>query len=275
MWKLLILVTVVGVAYASLAVASPGWVLDEKIDPLTDEKVSTATSSYSVGLVQRSAFVRCKGTKLEVYFGFGEFLNNDQVPVRYRLDKEPLVDDKWFPSAEGAAVFAREDAEIARLLIKGNTFIIEAKDFRSQPHRASFDLSGTRKTLSRVLQQCGISEVGLDQEVEGLRHEIALDLERWGQKNISMNKSVLRALGAYYGPQDTSIEPAFAQAVQRFYDEYIQQCRDKKLSGINCDSLQIFWNSGIKPVMPPVSAVIYERAPDELKTEAGKLRIGD
>lgn len=262
-------------AHASLAIAGQGWALDEKVDPLTDEKVTTALSSYAVGLAQRSAVVRCKGTKLEVYFGFGEFLNNDQVPVRYRLDKEPLVDEKWFPSAEGTAVFAHEDADIARLLMKGSTFIIEAEDFRGQPHRASFDLSGTKQTLSRVLKQCGVSEAGLDQEVEGLRREIALDLERWGPKNIVTNKNILRALGAYDGPQDTTIDPAFALAVQRFYDDYIQQCRENKMSGVNCGSLHIFWESGMKPVMPPVSAVIYERAPGDLKKEAGKLRMGE
>ena len=249
--------------------------MDEKTDPLTDEKVTTAISSYTVGLAQRSAVVRCKGTKLEVYFGFGEFLDNDRVPVRYRLDKEPPLDEKWFPSAEGTAVFAREDADIARLLMKGTTFIVEAKDFRGQPHRASFDLSGARQTLSRVLQQCGVSEEGLDQKVEGLRREIALDLERWGPRNISTNKSVLRALGAYDGPQDTTIDPAFALAVQHFYDDYIQQCRENKLSGVNCNSLHIFWKSGIKPIMLPVSALIYERASGDLKKEAGKLRMGE
>ncbi|OGS81731.1 MAG: hypothetical protein A2061_02540 [Gallionellales bacterium GWA2_59_43] len=129
MRKLLHAATIAGIAHASLAVASPGWVLDEKVDPLTEEKVSTAISSYAAGLAQRSAVVRCKGKKLEVYFGFGEFLDNDQVPVRYRLDKKPLVDEKWFPSAEGTAVFAREDADVARLLLKGTTFIIEAEDF--------------------------------------------------------------------------------------------------------------------------------------------------
>lgn len=264
-----------GLAYVSLATASPSWVLDEKIDPLTDQKISTAISSYSVGLAQRSAVVRCKGTKLEVYFGFGEFLNNDRVPVRYRLDKEPLAEEKWFPSAEGTAVFAGEDADIARLLLKGSTFIIEAEDFRGQPHQASFDLTGSKQTLTRVLQQCGVSEIGMDRQVEGLRREIALDLERWGPKNISMNKNILRALGVYDGPQDTTIEPAFAVAVQGFYDDYIERCRENKLSGTNCDSLHIFWKSGMKPIMPPVSAVLYERAPDELKKEAGKLRMGE
>lgn len=271
----LIAISIACLAHASTATASQRWVLDEKIDPLTDERVTTAISKYSIGLAQRSAIVRCKGTSLEVYFGFGEFLNNDRVPVRYRVDKEPLVEGKWLPSAEGTAVFAREDADIARLLLKGTTFIIEAEDFRGQPHRASFELTEARQPLSIVLQQCRVSEAGLDQEVVGLRREIALSLERWGPKNITTNKNILRELGAYDGPQDSTIEPEFALAVQRFYDNYIQQCREGKLSGTNCGSLHIFWKSGMKPVMPPVSAVIYERAPDELRKEAGKLRVGE
>ncbi len=260
------------------AVAGSGWLLDKKVDPLTDQNVVTALSSYSVGITKRTAIVRCTGAKLEVYFDFGEFLNNDLVPIRYRVDKASLVDEEWFPSADGTAVFAKEGAELARLLMGGSMLIIEAQDFRGQPHRASFDLTGANTALKPVLEQCGVSQVGMDQQIEGLRREVALELERWGPKTISMNKRILASLGAYNGAQDTSIGPDFALAVQSFYDAYISKCRDGQLRGVKnnyCYSLRVFWKAGMRPVMRAISAVIYEQSPSELKQEAGKLGMGE
>lgn len=266
---------VAALAYASAATATSGWVFSKSVDSLTDKNIATAMSSHKDGLDQRTAVVRCAGEKLEIYFGFGGFLNDDRVPVRYRLDKHPLVKAMWLPSADGSAVFATEAADLARLLMKAKTFVIEATDFRGKPYRASFGLAGAKKKISAVLKQCGLSEIGLDHQVKGLRHKIALDLERWGPKNISINKKILVALGAYNGPMDSTIEPSFALAVQRFYDNYIKQCKEGKVSGVNCSSLRIFWKSGMQPVMPPVSAVLYERAPEDLKKEEDNLTIGE
>jgi hypothetical protein len=259
------------------AIANSGWVVEKKTDPLTDEGVTTAISTYSAGRVKRTVVVRCIGKQLNVIFDFGEFLNNDQVPIRYRLNKTPLTEAKWFPSAEGTAVFADEDAEIARMLMQGGTFIVEAEDYRGQPHRSTFNLSGSSGAIQPVLKQCGLSSAGMDQEIEGLRKDIALDLERWGKKNISMGKRVLMSLGAYNGPQDSTIEPGFALAVQRFYDDYIAKCKEGKLQGVTCTAHRITWEPGWPQpqIMPPILAVIHEQAPVQLREEVGKLKMGE
>jgi hypothetical protein len=245
------------------------------VDPFTDQCVVTALASYAEGMSKRTACIRCAGAKLDVCFDFGEFLADDRVSIRYRIDKGPVANEEWFPSAEGTAVFANEPAELVRFLMRGSMLNIEAQDFRGQPHRASFDLAGASALLKAVLDNCGVSDIGMHLLVEGLRREVGLELERWGPKNISINKRILARLGAYDGALDTSIEPKFAIAVQRFYDAYISKCRDGELNGASCESLRIFWKAGMTPVMPPISAVIYERAPSDLMHEAGDLKMGE
>lgn len=245
------------------AIANADWTLKESIDPLTDEKKAYAISSYKSGTHDLSAVVRCRGADLEVFFGFSRFLNSENTPVRFRVDKAPLVEDSWATSADGTAVFPLNANEIARMLMGGNVFIIEVSDFRGQPYRASFDLSGAKEKVGKVLQLCGVSHVGLNDKAKGLRNEIANELERWGPKNISVNKRILAALGAYKGPLDEKIEPAFALAVQKFYDDFLGMCKSGKISSIMCMA------------NPPVMAVIYDRAPNQLKNEAGSLHMGD
>ena len=135
------------VAFYTVEPASAGWELEKKTDPLTDKVIATATSSYLEGTTRRAAIVRCTGLQLEVLFVFGEFLGDGNVLIKYRADRLPPVDASWLPSANGTAVFADNDADIARMLAKGTSFIIEAMDFRGQPHRSTFDLNGAAQPI--------------------------------------------------------------------------------------------------------------------------------
>lgn len=114
-----------------------------------------------------------------------------------------------------------------------------------------------------------------DSKVKGLRQEVGIELERWGSKNTYNSKKVLTVLGVYSGTENTTIEPEFALTVQQFYDRYIEQCREMKVSKGYCESLHIFWKAGIKPVMPSISSVIYELAPAGVKNEMGKIKIDE
>ncbi len=250
------------------------WTLDTKTDPFTDETVAIAVGSSGAGTNKNSAVIRCKGTEFSTYFNFREYLGNDLMEVRYRVNKEKVVEDKWLPSSKGTAIFAVDDAHLARLLMTGDSFVIEVTDFRGVGHTASFDLSGSYDAIAPVLKQCGVAEIGLHDNVPGLRLDIALDLERWGPRNISVNKQILASLGEYDGPHDSSIEPEFALAVQAFYDSYIERCRQKKISGTHCETMQIFWDNNMESDWRPlVTSVI--RASGNLKKQAGKLKIGD
>lgn len=258
-------------AAAGLVHSQTIWSLSTKNDSLTDAVVTTATLRAG----DKALTVRCNGTRLEFYVDFGRYLSSELVSVRYRIDKAALHEELWNPSATGTAIFARDDASITRDLIGGETFIIEAQDYRGQPHRASFDLGNAQDVLPGVLEKCGLGVVSLDEVVDGLRKEIALALERWGPKMTDVYMRALTDLGFYNGPIVEKVNPEFALAVQVAYDDYIERCRTRRIKGINCDAYRLLWDSGKSSMMPAVSAVLYEIAPKKMKAEAGKLRIGD
>ena len=265
--------SIIGV-FAPNSATAESWKLTKDTDPFTDETVAVATASDS-GNPTRSLVVRCKGTKFSVYVNFGEYLSNKSVVVRYRVDKQETAKEEWHPSTSGSAAFVGEEKHFARLIVSGNSLLVEALDYRGVAHRASFSLTGSAEAIGPVMEQCGVSRVGLHDMVDGLRLDMALRLERWGPRNISTYKKILISLEKYNGFPDASIEPEFALAVQDFYDTYIHQCRNRQITGTNCDILHIMWENNLEPIMPLPSSVIYERASGELKDQAGKLHLGE
>jgi hypothetical protein len=124
-----------------------------------------------------------------------------------------------------------------------------------------------------AIQDMAASHSDMADDIPGLRNEVGLALENWGPKTISSKKRILASVGAYDGPIDSSIEPGFALAVQRFYDDFIQRCRD----GSNSDSLckdaptSDTLVDGTRPPLPAIDLVISRSASGELKEEAGRL----
>lgn len=251
---------------------SMGWQLTEKQDELTDEAITTATFAELDS--RQGAVVRCKNRKLETYFSFGKYLGNKLTTVRYRIDKQPLIEEYWSPSADGTALFAREEAGIARAMLSGTNIVLEAKDFRGQPHRASFDLEGASVAIEPVLRACGTALEGLEQQVPGLSARVAQDLERWGPVYTQTQKEILASKGLYSGPIDSTIEPAFALAAQAFYDDYVARCKSGKTSGMHCRSMKLSWQLG-KEASAGVGSLIYEESSGALKRKAGNLKIKD
>jgi len=248
------------------------WTFKESTDPLTDQKISTAILSNDD---EKSIVLRCTGNKFEIYFEFGKFLSNSKVPVKYRIDKNDMVEESWYPSAKGTSVFSSESAELARNMISGKTFIIEVNDFRGQPYRSTFDISKCSEIVTKTLSNCGLKTINIRKSIDGLREEIARNIEKWGPKNISMGKRILTELKFYSGPINNEIEPDFAIAIQTFYDDYIKKCKDGEINGAMCKSLKLLSNHDKSKLIIPVTAALYELAPQSLKKEAGSLRIGD
>jgi len=249
-----------------------GWQLTEKQDALTDESVTTAT--WADAGSRQGAVVRCKNKSLEAYFTLGQYLGSKITKVRYRIDKQPLVDEYWMPSADGTAVFAREQAAIARAMLHASSIVVEATDFRGQPHRGTFNLEDASVAIEPVLRACGAPLQGMEEQVPGLSARVARDLERWGPVYTQTNKEILASKGLYSGPIDSTIEPAFALAAQAFYDDYIERCKAGKISGPNCHSMQVSWKLGKEP-STGVGSLIYDQSSGALKRKAGALKIKD
>lgn len=245
---------------AKLATAAQEWTFSTKVDALTEKRVSTAMSGQAQDVDGHAVVVRCTDGSLETYFNFGQYLGNEDITVRYRLDTQPLVEAKWSPSADGTAVFSSEPTATARLLTTGKSLIIEAVDFRGQHYRATYNLTGAAQAIEKVLQACHRSSQPLDETVKGLRHDFAVKLGEWSPSRITYNKNLMVRIGTYSGPQNASMSPDFALAVQSLYDNYIKECKEHKVHDPSCMSLHIFWKNHVDPVMPPIDIVIYDEA---------------
>src|SRR5262245_647853 len=136
------------------ALADAAWSLERSSDPRTGATLATAFTIYREGPLAKGAVVRCRERTLEVYVELGEPLGRARAPVKYRADKSGWRSEEGAVSSDGSAVFARNQAEIARLWMRGARFVIETTSARGEPRRAAFVLTGSSQVIRRVLEQC-------------------------------------------------------------------------------------------------------------------------
>jgi len=250
------------------------WVFSRTKDELTDEKRVVARMEGGESHRPTQIAVRCIAGDLDIVVGFADYLGNESRPVKYRFDQEAVKSEDWSISSQGTALYVLSDWDFARRLIKAKKVIVEADDFRGVAHRVSLDYEDTQN-IAEVLAECKVPVVSLDEKIPGLRPEVALQMERWGPKNISTKKQALAQIAGFKGPIDSEMTPEFALAAQAFSDGYVERCRARKINGENCKTMRIFWDAKIKQSGPWVSSIIYEQAPKSLKAEMGNLKNSD
>lgn len=254
--------------------SGPAWELIKSKDEMTDEPRTVAQISPEDAPAQSVLSIRCDGKRLEVLAIFDQYLGNDSRPVKYRLDQNSPQDETWSVSSKGTAVFASESADFARQLMSAKKLVIEAADFRDVRHRAVYSWESGVEKIGEVLEACGRQIVGLDSKIPGLRKATALEVERWGPKNIETKKRALAAIAGYKGEVNEQLTPDFALAVQAFGDDYAEKCKAGKVRGPMCDTMKIL--AGMNSEMrQPVGPMIYEQAPKAIQKDMGNLRIND
>lgn len=259
-------------SYTAIA-ASVKWTYRTDKDEMDDSKISVASAGVTKANKSYVVLIRCADGKLDAYVRFDTYLGNDSRPVRYRVDKRPLVNEIWLPSAKGTAVFADEDAEFARALSRGNQLLVEVEDFRGVKHRVKFSLEGAAAAIIPVLNDCGASIEAVHDRLPNVSRQVSLNVERLGPKGTEFGKEALKALGYYEGPIDSAKTDKFYIALSSFYQDYLDRCRAGKKVRTYC----MAWRNskyaeGSKPLP---SSALYEMAPKRIKSKLGKLRIGD
>jgi len=264
------------VAAASVAPIKSGasWALRRSKDDLTDEKRVTARIYGGESYRQTEIAVRCMGGDLDVVVGFAEYLGNESRPVKYRFDQGDVKDGDWSITSQGTALYVTADSDFSRKLIRSKKVIVETSDFRGVSHRVSFDYGDT-SAIESVLDECKVPLTSLDEKIPGLRPDLALQMERWGPKNITTKKQALAQIAGFKGAIDDEMTPEFALAVQAYSDSYVERCKARKINGDNCKTMRIFWDAKVKQSEPWASSLIYEQAPKSLRPEMGKLKNTD
>lgn len=253
--------------------SGPSWELIRGKDEMTDESRITAQVTGTDSSSRNLLIVRCVGKRLEALATFEEYLGNDSRPVKYRIDQLTPKSESWSISAKGTAVFAPENADFSRQLMAAKRVIIEAEDYRGVPHRATFEWSNGSKLIGDVLTACNRTIEGLESKVPGLRKEVALELERWGPKNITLKKQVLASVAGFKGEINTQMTPEFALAAQEFHDDYLSKCKSGKIKSNNCDTIKILSKNKDNEIYNTLGSTLYDVAPKSIKKEVGSLLI--
>ncbi len=248
------------------------WTLSSKKDELTDASKVIAMLGAKNGRGHTFIAVRCIDKNFDVLTSFNEYLGNDNRPVKFRMDQLEMQESSWMPTGDGTSLYANNESDFVRQILKSKKLIMEASDFRGVSHRTVYEWTAGEDAITAAMDNCNILKIGLDEKIPGIRKDVAQELERWGPKKISANKQGLAELAGYKGPINAELDDEFVQSAQTYLDSYIDGCRQGKIKGGNCTSLKFFWKEKMKPLYPSVSSVIYEQAPKSLKEQLGSIK---
>jgi hypothetical protein len=256
-------------------------------DEMTNEKIGTVISSSIKGNnwigIPYSAVVRCRSSnysELDIYINWGEFITDHASDyIQFRFDKDKLFKVEANPSTDGSASFVKTSSgvmKIHELMKQKTTMRVRTTDYRGVSTQVGkFSLNGFSSAYNK---SCGWWEIKNKQVralYDGINPEVASAMKRWGPKNIIVNKKILESLGKYSGIINADVTREYVLSVSSVYNKYIDDCEKNKINGLMCTSYRITWKSGNKKLLPPVSSVFYELATGSLKSEAGKLKVGD
>jgi hypothetical protein len=263
------------IAVVPPAPKGPSWELVHSKDDMTDE---TRVSAQLIGGEARdntTLTIRCVEKRLEALSTFDQYLGNDSRPVKFRIDQQLPEQESWSISAKGTAVFATESADFARQLMPAKKVLIEVSDYRGVTHRAMYEwVAGTEK-IGEVLRACGRSTESLTSKVPGLRKDIALEIERWGPKNIEVKKRALATIAGFKGDINPDMTSDFALAVQSFADDFNTRCKAGKAKGDYCNTVRVLARAKIDNFPLWVGGAIYDQSPKAMQKEFDDLKISD
>jgi TonB family protein len=211
------------------------WRYSAAIDPLTDEQVSRAWMESTGAVIN----ARCRAGIVELYIAKSLYIAGELVPVRYRIDKQPMVEEIWGPSTSGTGVFAPDAAATARALRSGRSLLVEVSDFRGTPSRLSVSLTGAATTLAKVLSDCGISVIDPRAQDATIWRRVVDELDGRSRKDVILVQKALNVLSASKVNEQGIRDLATYQTASRIYETYWEDCAANRIDGGQCR----FWRT--------------------------------
>lgn len=240
---------VAAVAVAIAGQAHAAWIYKSQTDPLTDERISTASGWDS--RTRALAVVRCTAGDLEMFVAGDDFVDTGGADVRWRFDKRPADGDYWNTSTAGNGVFAPYPDAMAREMAKASSMIFEIEDFRGTPQLYSFSMAGSGAAISRVLSDCGQPLTGPWTADRSIAPEVIDTLFLVRPSELKIVQGGLNELGVASVREDGQRDLATYQAASRLWQEYWGNCERGDLLTLACDE----WRRTGKPDVKPRSVV--------------------
>jgi hypothetical protein len=212
------------------------WIYKKSVDDFNDETIYTA--SISLKSVNQNIVVRCDENKeFDLFFTVGEFIgSHSNFDVKYRIDKNETMTDKWDISTQGTSVFVgeREKYKLAREMINGEKIVIAVADFRGTTNKAKFSLKGAKSKIEPVMLACNVpldNDVVINIPEDKVIPEVLTEIANWGAKTTRCSKKMLKELGYSITDDSGFRTPDLYIAFQNFVDTKATTCKQKKESG--------------------------------------------
>jgi hypothetical protein len=113
-------------------------------------------------------------------------LQDQNPPIRYRINKQNIVALQGVLSQDGRAVFlGKKRGAFLRDLQRGNTLEIATQRQDGHPISLSFTLTGSSHSIGRVLRAC-------DYDAKSGRTEVERDIEAQAKAQAELNAQINR-----------------------------------------------------------------------------------
>lgn len=233
-----VLCAVVAAVTACAGEAAAQWRYSSERDKFDDTKTSFAQVTKTSGVDLGALFVRCKAGSLEAYFSPDDYLGDDGVDVRYRVDSGEVEEEVWSTSTKGTAVFSPFPSSFGRELAAGSRIVIEANDFRGTANTWTFSLSGSGAAIARVFSDCGVPIRDPRLLDERIWRRVVTDVDSLGREHITHAKLLLQQQG-FLADSDASSstrDTGLYVSASRFYQSYWAACKSGKVLSKACET---------------------------------------
>ena len=136
------------------------WDESIKTDPITDEKIVTATiksNDFQTSYNSKTAMlIRCDNRKIDIFVAFDDYLGNKSIRVTSRVDKDKPEINSWDLSTNNqAAFYPRGDKDLLKRLFSAEQFVVRATPYNESTKTLIFDVKGIYNVLEPHQQTCG------------------------------------------------------------------------------------------------------------------------
>ncbi|WP_158816172.1 type VI secretion system-associated protein TagO [Methylocapsa sp. S129] len=151
---------------AAITTPPSAWSFDESKSPIDDSLQVAASNQTEEGNGKNAMLiVRCKEHQTDLFIGstdfWGIFVGDQRVPVLYRVNELPAVEQKWIPGRGGSisssSAFMPDERNLARILSAlpdhGKIFF-RVTDYQGVYHDMTFKLDGIDAVRQRVGAAC-------------------------------------------------------------------------------------------------------------------------
>ncbi len=97
--------------------------------------------------------IRCLKNKTTLMVLWTEYLGSQPVAVRWRLDSQPIVAERWPSLSDG--VIAPNPVDMAKKMLTKTEFVISVEPYDKAASSVSFHLDGLADAIKPVRESCG------------------------------------------------------------------------------------------------------------------------